>query len=284
MLESDRIRFLVRTIKTLERRIHNLEETVQSLAMRHPVEQMLVQRGHQVLSFNDFSEVILPQTGDNRVHSKYYQLLKRYSFRLFMKDLINKVEGSDWRDISRYCSESTARNYVNFLKSAGLIEVSHRNCNYSYIGPKVRSFGATLEWYIHELLKSEFFAPTLFSVKLKNTAHGGDYDVISAFHGFLVYIEVKSSPPRGVELTNVEAFLNRLEDINPDIALFLVDTELRMKDKIVKLFEEATNRDVKRLIRELFFMDGGIYLVNTQKGIVSNMRRCFEHFFKARKK
>ncbi len=284
MLETDRIRSLIRTIKTLERRIHNLEKTVQSLILKHPVEQMLVQRGHQVLSFNDFSEVILPQRDDDKVLIKYYQLLKRYSFRLFMKDLINKVEGNNWKDISKYCSENTAKNYVNFLKTAGLIEVSSDGCGYHYTGPRVRSFGATLEWYIHELLKNEFFAPTLFSVKLKNTIHGGDYDVISAFHGFLVYIEVKSSPPRGVELTNVEAFLNRLEDINPDIALFLVDTELRMKDKIVKLFEESTKEKAKRLIRELFFMDKGIYLVNTQKGIISNMRKCFEHFFKVKRR
>ena len=269
---------IIRTIEELQSRIERLEKSFSEVYFGHPVKQILTQRGYRVLSCNDFSEVILPRHLSKKVLSRYKDLLSRYSFRLFLRDLINRVEGDDWRKICRYCSQNTSRAYIGFLKSAGLVEVQGNH--FSYTGPKVRSFGATLEWYVHELLKDEFLAPTLFGVKLKNTPHGGDYDVVSFFHGFLVYIEVKSSPPRGVELTNVEAFLHRLEDISPDVALFVVDTELRMKDKIVKLFEESTGKKVKRLVRELFFLDDGVYLVNTQKGMASNMRYCFKHFFK----
>ncbi|HDL89873.1 MAG TPA: hypothetical protein ENG14_03110 [Thermodesulforhabdus norvegica] len=271
---------LLRRITELEARVASLEANLPILKERHPVEQLLAQRGQVVLSYNNYDDVILPLVVSEEILKEYYDLLKHYSFRLFLRDLISHKTGRDWRVISKYCSVPTLCSYMTFLQKAGLVEFSRESFEYRYLGKNVRSFGPTLEWHVHEVLKREFLAPTVFGVKLKNTPHGGDYDVISVFHGSLVYVEVKSSPPRGVELPNVEAFLNRLEDINPNIAVFLVDTELRMKDKIVKLFEEITRREAKRLVRELFYMENGLYLINAQKGIVSNLRLCFQHFFK----
>jgi hypothetical protein len=94
-----------------------------------------------------------------------------------------------------------------------------------------------------------------------------------------------------VELQAVAAFLNRLRDLQPHMAIFLVDTELRMKDKIVPLFAEALGaRDepseshpVSRLINEIFHIPHGIYLVNSRKGIYSNLRLCFRDFLRAGK-
>ncbi len=140
-----------------------------------------------------------------------------------------------------------------------------------------------------EILQREFMAPALFNVRLQNTRHGGDYDVIALVSGHLVYVEVKSSPPRGVELPAVSAFLNRLGDLQPRLAVFLVDTELRMKDKIVELFAEALAVDhepaesyeVERLVDEIFHIRHAVYLVNSRKGIYSNLRCCFRDFLRA---
>ncbi|SFM64859.1 hypothetical protein [Thermodesulforhabdus norvegica] len=265
--------------REIDRVLHFINEPAEPLPERHPVLRILTQRGHSVLSFGDMSEVILPQRPRQELYDRYYGLLKKYSFRLFLRDLLHRDHGEDWRNLSRYCSTRTARQYINFLSLAGLVEIEDNSFAFRYTGPKVRSFGSTLEWYIAEIFVREFYAPALFAVKLKNTKHGGDYDVVAGCHGKLVYVEVKSSPPRGVELPHVESFINRLEDLSPDLAFFLVDTELRMKDKIVKLFEEATGREPVRLVRELFYLDNGIYLINARKGITSNIRRCLQHYF-----
>ncbi|MEJ5300021.1 MAG: hypothetical protein WHS38_03435 [Thermodesulforhabdaceae bacterium] len=280
-------RNLVGRIEQLENQVAMLTELIKGWAevsfpagFVHPVELVMRQRGLQIVSFNPFAEVILPIPNDPSIHLLYYKNLGRYSFRLFLKDLIHKVAGHDWRTISRYCSPRVAKSFIRFIHQAGLVEIGEDSYSYRYVGPSVRSFGATLEWYVAEIMRREFLAPTLFGVKFSETPHGGDYDVLSILQGRLVYLEVKSSPPRGVEKPSVEAFLRRLEDLSPDLAIFLVDTELRMSDKIVVLFQEATGREVKRMVKELFLMDGNVYIINTKKSISANLRRCFQHFFK----
>ena len=75
---------------------------------------------------------------------------------------------------------------------------------------------------------------------------GGDYDVLSWVERNLLYLEVKSSPPKHIEGIEIGAFLDRIEALMPNFAILLVDTELRMKDKLVPLFEERA-RDPERI-------------------------------------
>jgi hypothetical protein len=144
---------------------------------------------------------------------------------------------------------------------------------------------------VSQIFRREFLAPSLFNIRVKNTLHGGDYDVLALMSGYLVYTEVKSSPPRGVEIQAVSAFLKRIEDLLPHTAFFLVDTELRMRDKIVPLFTEALSKRSGqrgaeccpvRLFDEIFHVGHGIYLINSRKGIYTNLRRCLRDFFHRR--
>lgn len=276
---------LIARVEELERQVAVLNELMKAWAeisfpagFIHPLELLMRQRGLNILSFNSLSEVILPVNEDARVNLLYYKYLGRYSFRLFLRDLLHRGEGNDWRFISRYCSQKTARTFIKFLSQIGLVKIDENTFSYRYIGPSVRSFGPTLEWYVAEVMRREFLAPTLFGVKFSETLHGGDYDVLSILQGRLIYIEVKSSPPRGVEKPMVEAFLQRLGDLLPDMAIFLVDTELRMSDKIVVLFEEATGKKLERMVKELFSLEN-IYIINTKKSISANIRLCLQHFF-----
>jgi hypothetical protein len=52
----------------------------------------------------------------------------------------------------------------------------------------------------------------------------------------LVYVEVKSSPPKHIDQRDVASFFERIADVVPHAAVFFVDTELRMTDKIASLF------------------------------------------------
>jgi len=108
---------------------------------------------------------------------------------------------------------------------------------------------------------------------------GGDYDVLAKLDGSLLYVEVKSSPPKQVTDSEIAAFLARVEDLSPEIAVFLMDTELRMKDKVVPMFEQAlANRRglppaVVRIERELFHIQERIFIVNAKESIVRNLER-----------
>jgi hypothetical protein len=84
--------------------------------------------------------------------------------------------------------------------------------------------------------------PSCWGIKLKGTPVGGDYDVMSAAGDLLIYTEVKSAPPKHIDNRKVTAFLKRVRALRPSIAFFLVDTQLRMRDKIVPLFQEALEK------------------------------------------
>jgi hypothetical protein len=289
----DRLQLLEKEIAALKTLASRLSEEVAQLRhelrlQKHPVEAFLSQRGLPVMAHGERGQLLLPPNATLEQKERFYDLLKRYSFRLFLRDLIQFPQGADFSVLSRYCSSKTVRSYLGSLSELGIAEF-HEDKSYRLIPSRITSFGLTLEWFVSELFQREFLSPSLFNVRLEQTRYGGDYDVIALLAGYLVYVEVKSSPPRGVEQPAVSAFLNRLEDLQPHLAIFLVDTELRMKDKIALLFAEALQRKVAenephrpvvRLVDEIFHIGHGIYLINSRKGIYSNIRLCFRDFLR----
>jgi hypothetical protein len=285
----DRLELLERQIASLNERIEALESKVEYLSSyaKHPVEELLWQQGFPVMSHGGRAQLLFPPNIASSSLSSFYRLMKRYSFRLFTRALIQVPEADNPGPLTRYCSVRTARSYLGSLAEMGILALDNRGYR---LGRKVPSFGPTLEWYVCEILRREFLAPALFNLKLKNTKSGGDYDVISLVAGHPVYIEVKSSPPRGVEHQAVEAFLGRLRDLEPPIAILFVDTELRMRDKLVPLLAEGlecegkTGPDwaVSRLVNEIFHVRHSIYVMNSRKGIYSNLRTCFRDFLKGK--
>ena len=139
------------------------------------------------------------------------------------------------------------------------------------------------------VMKREFASPASWGIRLKNSNAGGDYDVIASVEGRFIYIEVKSSPPKHIAISEVRAFVDRVQNLRPDFAIFLEDTHLRMKDKLVVMFEEEMRRrygesaqqeyPVQRLHNEIFSINNIIFISNTKPGIVSNIGICLKHFF-----
>ena len=281
----DRQEFLERRIIELGERIDALERSVEALCSltKHPVEKLLWQMGFPVISHGGATQLVFAPGIIDSSLSRFYRLMKRYSFRLFMRDLIQIPEGSGFDALTHYCSPGAVRSYMETL--AGLGIVSFADNGFRLIR-KVPSFGRTLEWYVCEILRREFLAPALFNVKLENTRLGGDYDVISVVAGCLLYVEVKSSPPRGVEHQAVEAFLERIRDLGPSMSVLLVDTELRMSDKLVPLLARGLEREekngpdwaIENLVNEIFHVNHSIYVTNSRKGLYSNLRTCFRDF------
>jgi len=249
----------------------------------HSLEALLRQQGLPVIHHGDHSQIVFPPNMTPGDLMSFYRLMRRYSFRLFMRDLIRMPHGRDFSGLTRYCSLRTVRGYMSIL--AELEVVSTGGGGYS-LSRQVPSFGPTLEWFVCEIFRREFLAPALFNVHLQNTRFGGDYDVISILAGHPVYVEVKSSPPRGVEHQAVNAFLRRVTDLRPHVAILLVDTELRMADKLAPLLSEGLELEGKRgpkwavlrLVDEIFHVGHSVYLINSRKGVYSNLRTCFRDF------
>lgn len=221
--------------------------------------------------------------GTESIH-QFLGLLHRYSFRLFLRDLLEFQPNVSLEDLTHYCSEGAARRYLKTLKNLHIVR-ENADGRFLLLVDFVPNFGETLEWYLAEILRGEFQAPASFRVVLRNGQVGGDYDVLALVHRFLLYVEVKSSPPKAVDNQQVRNFLSRIKDLLPDFAIFFEDTHLRMKDKIVRLFEEELSRrygwlarenfPVARLQDELFHINHRVYIINSKRGIANNFLTCF---------
>jgi hypothetical protein len=144
---------------------------------------------------------------------------------------------------------------------------------------EINSFGPTLEWFVAEILKRELGFIVARSLPLRGGMTGGDLDVVAMAEGKLFYFEVKSGPPKHLSTPHIAAFLDRVDALAPDGAVFFEDTELRMADKVVVLFEEALadkgiSRRPRRLLRELFTVGPGIVIANAHPDVTVNLSCC----------
>jgi regulator of replication initiation timing len=274
-------------LQRLQEELELLRETV--LCQDVTLQEMIKRRGLEIHQYNPADNLIFPPDFPIKNQMKIYQFLRHYSFRLFVRDLIKKKDYFKISDLTHYCSEDSAREYILKLKECGIIEDVGKD-SYRLIHGPIFSFGATLEWFIAEIYKREFLSPSIYGVRFKGSPVGGDYDVIALFEGNLVYTEVKSAPPRGIEQDEILSFFKRLNDLLPNVAIFFVDTELRMKDKVVPMFEEAikdlwgkkraTENIPVRLYQEIFHVGNRLFITNSKRDVVANLRRCLRHYLK----
>jgi hypothetical protein len=254
-----------------------------------PVEKMLRMRGIRIFRKNPTERLFFPPGFSLSDKNRFYGMMKRYSFRLVLRDMVKYQEGFRIRDLTHYCSDKVAQRYCNLLLEMGAIIKNGRGKYRTRISP-LYSFGPTLEWFIAEMFKREFASSAIYGVSVKNTPSGGDYDVIASWNQRLVYVEVKSSPPKGIEQNEISSFFSRMDDILPDAALLFNDTQLRMKDKLVVMFEEELERSygkdsrtfypVERLIGELFHVRNRIFIVNSKKDVVENFGICLKDYLR----
>ena len=244
---------------------------------------LLKRRGFVVYKKEPSEDLLIPS---KRYLQSYYQMLNKYSFRLLLRDVIKQQGLFTLEQVTRYATPGVTKDYLAYLVSIRLIK--KRNDVYSLTKGPVRSFGETLEWYIAEVFEQEFGSEAVWGVKFKRPKVGGDYDVIAKFDGALLYMEVKSSPPKQIYDSEISAFLDRVNDLSPEIAVFFMDTELRMKDKIVPMFEAELARrisphpDVTRMERELFQIQNRIFIINAKEDIVRNLEKVLYQYYRTR--
>jgi hypothetical protein len=212
-------------------------------------------------------------------------MLKKYSFRLFLRDVIKHQEVFTEKDVTRYATAEVTKDYIEYLLGTGLLERAGGRA-FRLAKRPVKSFGETLEWFLAQIFTREFSTQAIWGVKFKRPRVGGDYDLIAKINGSLLYMEVKSSPPKQIYAKEVTAFLDRVLDLAAEMAIFFMDTELRMKDKIVPMFEDELRRrhapppEVKRMEKELFQISHRIFIINAKESIAGNIEKALGWYFR----
>ncbi len=290
-----KLREALQEIRSLKKRVRTLTEEIESIKAAStedpsPVEKMLKTRGIRVFQKNPTSRLFFQADLSPFYKNRLYEMMKKYSFRLVLRDMIKYQDGFRVQDLTRYCSPRVVQGYCDLLNEMGAITKSGRGVYRTGVSP-LYSFGPTLEWFIAEVFKKEFSSPAIYGVRVKKTPSGGDYDVIASWSQRIVYVEVKSSPPKGVEQNEISSFFSRLNDLLPEVAVLFNDTQLRMKDKLVVMFEEELEKrygknsktlyPVERLYEELFHVRNEIFIVNSKKDVVENFQYCLKHHLRS---
>lgn len=237
------------------------------------LEIMLKCRGFKIYKKEPLNDLLVH---DKKFADVFYNKLKKYSFRLFLRDVIKHQHYFTPETVARFATKEVTSRYIDFLLRNKIAE-KFGNA-YRLRKRPIKSFGQTLEWFVAMLMKKEFQAETARGVKFKRPEVGGDYDLIAKVDSSIIYMEIKSSPPKQIYDMEIKAFMNRVEDLSPEISVFFVDTELRMKDKIVLMFEDELKKrykkppPVERIKKELFHINKKIFIINSKPDIAMNIQ------------
>lgn len=250
-------------------------------------------RGFRMASFNPEEDLLLPPSGASGDLRAFREILDHYAARLLLREIIKAGSREDWlkgsRRVLRFCDPGAMDDFLRRLEDLGVLIGSPSG--YPVPVKAVVSFGPTYEWYASWVLSEDFHCPSLWGVTFEKTNSGGDHDVIASLSGSFLYMEVKTSPPGRIEKNELAAFVRRLIDIAPDLAIFNNDTHLRMKDKIVPMLENEIEKlhgkrgerlHFKHLVRDIFHVGGTIYITNSKPDLRRNLDLIFKHHFRSR--
>lgn len=275
-------------LQTIVQELHQIKRRLGSDHQR--LEMMLRRRGFREIKYASAHHCVLPQECSAATQDTFYRLMKKYSFRIFLRDLIAYVDTPSPTLLTRYCSERIAQRYLDVLLDHGILRQTSPS-NYSFVAASTPFFGDTLEWFVAQVIKREFGSPASWGLRLKHQDIKGDCDVIASIEENFAYIEVKSSPPKHIDFSEISAFWDRVQTLKPAIAIFLEDTHLRMKDKLVVMFETELQRrygssaqtdyPVQRLQNEIFSINHRVFITNTKPGLISNIGTCLKHFLES---
>jgi len=238
---------------------------------------MLVRRGLQPRATP--LDLPFPAGLDEAAAERLAGKLRHYAFRLFLRGAL-KPDGDFVPDeVTDYVSASQSRAMAEAMVGLGLAVQSPRG-RYRLLR-RVSSFGPTLEWYVARELERRYGFDVAAGVKFHARGVGGDLDVVAAAEGRLVYLELKSSPPKHLSEGEIASFFDRVRLLRPDITLFAVDTALRLSDKVVPMLagELSRRRDgevsaPRRVERELWALTPHVYAVNSKPDLVANIGRA----------
>ncbi len=204
--------------------------------------------------------------------------LHHYAFRLFLRGAILRRGTFSPKEATRYLGAGAGRRMADDLVALGVAARAGPG-RYRLVKP-ARSFGGTLEWWLARALERRLALDVASGVQSGARGVGGDLDVVAAAEGKLVYLELKSSPPKHLARAEVDAFLRRVRVVRPHLAIFVMDTALRLSDKVLPMLAEAlacggrAPPAPRRVIRETWALAPGLYATNARQDLVENVCRA----------
>jgi len=268
----DEIHYLRDEIKRLRKSLSELTPSLDVLLKR---------RGFRIYKKEPSEDLLLPK---KEFQGSYYEMMKKYSFRLFLREVIKHQSFFKLENVTRYATAEVTKDYLEYMRKIDLVEKFSDGYRLS-LG-HIKSFGETLEWFLSETFRVEFAAEAIWGIKFKRPKVGGDYDLIAKVDGAILYMEIKSSPPKQIYQKEITAFFDRISDLLPEIGIFFVDTELRMKDKLVPMFEEdlkmkhVNTPKIIRMEKELFQIEDKIFIINAKDSIAANIEKVLSWYFR----
>ncbi len=253
-------------------------------ANRSPVVRALLQRGLAVSECCIEERTFLPFLSSARKREDFCRLLHSYAFRLFLRDILVLRDRYLPERLGPFFTPGSVEEMAAQAERLGLLR-RLRGGTFRFLAEAVTDFGDTFEWYVSEILRRQFQADVLWGVTIPGLSCGGDFDVLALLSGKLLYLEAKTSPPKHIEQKEMHAFVARVSTLSPDIAVLIVDTHLRMKDKLVPLLSEALredgveDREMVRVEKETFGWGGRLFLTNSKRDIGGNLALCLRSYF-----
>lgn len=249
-----------------------------------PVGRALRQRGLALSESAPEDRTLLPYLRSARDREILYREPHSYAFRLFLRDILVLRDRYLPERLGPFFTPESVEAMASLTERLGLIRRG-RGGAIRFLAEPVTDFGDTFEWFLSEILRREFAADTLWGVTIPGLSCGGDFDVLALLSGKLLCIEAKTSPPKHIEQKEVSAFLGRVRKLSPDLAVLLVDTHLRMKDKLVPLVSEGLRAEgnpeaeMTRVERETFSWGGRLFLTNSKRDVAGNLSLCLRSYF-----
>ncbi|GCE49434.1 hypothetical protein EI42_02544 [Thermosporothrix hazakensis] len=186
-------------------------------------------------------------------------------------------------DLKRICSsEPKLKKYLDFMTEHQLLLYDgtcwHKNPYYQHID----NLGPTLEWYVAEWFRTWLQVPARHGVALKDVADGGDLDVVAFVDGIRVMVECKSGSPSKITSADLQLFLHRAADFNPEIAVLLIDTESKIEQQIAmlnRLRTEGGALTAQDSHRSLYWGARHIYAINSRVSIADSLSSVLRLYY-----
>jgi len=198
-----------------------------------------------------------------------FDSLTSYYFRRFLGDALNMGTVNKEKMallVSKWGKECP--NFVEKIIEIGIAKESRRGFKMTL---NVNDFGVIFEWFIAQFLKKEMSLETAFEVHLKNLKDGGDIDVLARDKLDLIMIECKESPPNNVPVSELKTILARVEKIDPDAFILIIDTTLSIQRNILDNIKWISHAVPIRLREGVYQFDANNFIVTAKRDLLRNI-------------
>lgn len=164
----------------------------------------------------------------------WHGLLGENTFRKLLRAVVNKPRTAE--ELSKICGDPAKLNwYLALLEDGDIIVNTDSTWHKGPACQFIDNIGHTLEWYVAEWFRLELHAPARHGVAIAEVPRGGDLDVVAFIGDNRVMVECKSTNPKDIAEGTLREFLQRAADLNPEVAVLLIDSESSAEPVIERL-------------------------------------------------